>query len=316
MNIVGFCKALEYHLERHDNLNVTKILHMNPILLSKYMSMSNVQGNLYNQYEVAIKSGNIQGVCILLEHGFDIHRNNRYRDNPMESAVSTLDIATVYFLKGLGCKYNCQYLYNFIKAFSALKKCDVKTLDVLIIACDPEEFMKTYGEFISGVYFDRDNCYKLLEIISSRVTVCIKDLVVTDTNREFVNYLFSQDLVDYLSVLGEATRTLCFKDYPMDTDICSLKDTIIACIDIGHRYGSDISMFTDVFHSYTESEYSDESILGTLREINAHIRLIRRLPFIMGRICRHKQSFPNVYEFYPFLDLPPELFSKVMSYVV
>lgn len=316
MNIVGFCKVLAYHLERHDNLNAKKTLQMNPVLLSKYMSMSNVQGNLYNHYEVAIKSGNIQGVCILLDNGFDIHRNNRYGYNPMESAVSTLDIATIYFLKGLGCEYSCQCLYNFINTFGALKTCDAKTLDVLMMACDPEEFLKAYGEFISGAYFDRDSCYQLLAIVSSRLTVLLKDLVVTDLNREFVKYLFSQDLVDSSSVLGEATRVLCFREYPVDTDIFSLKETIVTCIDMGHGYGSDISMFTDVLNSYIESEYSDDSILRALWEINAYIRRRHRLPFILSRIYRHSKSFPEEHEFYPFLDLTPELFSKVMSYLV
>ena len=316
MNIIGFCKVLGYHLERHDNINAKRTLEMNPKLLSKYKSMSHAQGNLYNHYEVTIKAGNIQGLCILLEYGFDPHRNNRFGYNPMESAVSTLDICTVYFLKGLGCEYSCQCLYNFINTFGALKTCDAKTLDVLMVACDPEEFLRAYGEFVSGPYFDRDASYQLLEIISSRINVCFKDLVVTNLNREFVKYLFSHDLVDSSSVLEEATRVLCFKEYPVDTDVFSLKETIIMCIDMNHGYGSDISMFTNVFDTYIESEYGDDSILKALYEIKARIKQRHRLPFILSRIYRHKGSLPKYHNLYPFLDLRSELFSKVMSYLV
>ena len=316
MNIIGFCKVLGYHLERHDNVNVKRTLQMNPKLLSKYKSMSNAQGNLYNHYEVTIKAGNIQGLCILLEHGFDLHRNNRYGYNPMESAVSTLDIDTVYFLKGLGCEYSCQCLYNFINTFGSLKTCNAKTLDVLMVACDPDEFLRAYGEFISGPYFDRDACYHLLEIVSSRINVCFKDLVVTDLNREFVKYLFVHGLVDSSSVIEEATRVLCFKEYPVDTDICSLKETIITCIDMNHGYGSDVSMFTNVLDSYVESEYCDESILQALHEIDIHIKQRHRLPFILSRIYRQKGSLSKDHKLYPFLDLRSELFSKVMSYLV
>lgn len=316
MNIIGFCKVLAYHLERHDNLNAKRTLEKNPILLSKYKSMSNAQGNLYNHYEVAIKSGNIQGLCILLENGFDLHRNNRYGYNPMESAVSTLDICTVYFLKGLGCEYSCQCLYNFINTFGALKTCDFKTLDVLMVACDPTEFLKAYSEYISGTYFDRDARYQLLDIISSRITVCLKDLVVTDLNREFVKYLFVKGLIDSSSVIEEATRVLCFKDYPVDTDIRSLKETIIMCIDMNHGFGSDLSMFTRVFDDYTKSSYCDDAILRALWEIKTYIKERHRLPFVLSRVHRHRDLLPEDDECYRFLYLRSELFSRVMSYLV
>lgn len=316
MNIIGFCKVLGYHLERHDNINAKRTIDMNPVLLSKYKSMSNAQGNLYNHYEVAIKSGNIQGLCILLENGFDLHRNNRYGYNPMESAVSTLDIGTVYFLKGLGCEYSCQCLYNFINTFGALKTCDPKTLDVLMVACDPDEFLKAYSDFISGIYFDRDTCYQLLDIISSRIIVCLKDIYVTDLNREFVRYLLVQGLIDSSSVIEGATRILCFKDYPVNTDVDYLKETIIRCIDTNHGYGSDMSMFTRVFDDYIKSEYCDDSIIQALWEINTHIKERHRLPFILSRVHRHRDVLPKDDECYRFLDLRSELFSKVMSYLV
>lgn len=312
MNIIGFCKALSYHLERHDNTNLKNVLLNNPDLFAKYKSMTSVQGNLYNHYEVAIRSGNIQGMCILLEEGFDLHRNNRYGYNPMESAVSTLDFNTVCLLKSLGCSYSCQCLHNFILTFGALKTCDSKTLEVLILACEPEEFLKAYGEFISGVYFDRDNCHQLLGIISSRLNVVLKDVVLTDMNQDFVLYLFMNDFVDTSSVLKECTRVMCFKDYPMVTDIFHLSKTIKLCIDTCHGYGSDVTGFTEAYDQYMSSNYRDPLVVLALMELKSYISYRHRLPFISSRVRR-----PSVRnEMTHFVCLSPEIFSRVMSYLV
>lgn len=313
MNIIGFCKTLSVHLRMHNNEAFKQVLKDHPRMFRKYKTMTNVQGNLYNHYEVAIRSGNIQGLCILIENGFDLYRNNRNGYNPLEAAVSVSDVNTVCLLKSLGCVYNYNCLYNFIESFGALKTCNREKLEMLMIACGDEDFTRAFGDYISGEFFDNKTCFRLLEIISDRIDVNLPNLMVTPLNREFSEYLFDNGNIDSSTVLRECTRTLCFRDYPVDTNVSSLRDTILMVVDKSHGYGSDIRGFTDICDTYKMSGYTDPLILSTLECIDDYIKFNHRLPFLLKRI-RHTDSSDNFMS--EVLGLPPGVYSNVIGYLV
>ncbi len=325
MTVIGFCLALSRHLKHHENDEVRGILRDHPTLLATYKSAAGAQGNLFNQFDSAISSGNIQGLFILLENGFDLHKFNRFEFSPIESAFSVMDLCTVRLLRGLGCVYRCNSLQNFNATLSAFRTCDARALIALVVASEPEDFLRAYGEYICSPFFDANSSLRLFTIVRNRVaTIVFGDIFVTGLNREFVRFLFGAGFVDTHGILMEATRILCFRDYPLEVDVPRLSETIRLVIDTDHGFGSDVGGFMEACEAYACSDYRDPLVVECLGEIRAYVRFRHRLPFLRMRVAAAAAAAEGpdgppsrlLDGPFRFVEFPPGLFSSVMSYLV
>lgn len=287
--------------------------------------------NLYDCIFIkCISTSNIQGLFILLSSGLDILSVNCRNDILIERCVSCKDIDTCFLLQSLGCKSE-----NYCNLQYYLGTYNLEDIEPLFRVYSPETFSMAFGSLLVSRNHTHDHVMYIFNLLVSKMMIFLKYVYVIPGEKDFIEYLLQNNHIDPTEMWKEAM----FHGLRL-VEMCihGMDECMIDTLELSVKYGADVRYISAYDTTMTWEEldlriYSDSkeriSFFKTLKarrenrkikRIYKHVlklcRPIRRQSFLIKRIRGFSSDEKPSSIDIAFVDLPSELFSHVLSFII
>ena len=235
-----FSSTIRTLLEKHDNRALKMFLKTH--VESRRMYIEDLKdGYGYNPIGYAVDFGNIQGMCILLEHGFIVNRRI-FEFNPLAIALGKKDFSTSSLLLGLGCTYWCDDCGECgwpetCTLYSSITQWDLDQMELLIRSYSDSDLLSTFSRYVNSYPSDNfveERGHYLLQIMLSKgidLSTIIRHF--GSGNSSFVKFLMKKGYVVPQKILSRCFKKLCSRYLYGEVEDDTLVSLIKTAIDAG-----------------------------------------------------------------------------------
>lgn len=325
-----FCKEICSHLGKKTNDSLKLYLKNKDDNIKKYNECLYERSLCDCILLKCVRIRNIQGLFILLSSGICVSSVNCYRYKLIEMTISNGDFDTCFLLKSLGCTSKC---------YSTLQKClqtyILVDIEPLFRVYSSETFSKAFSSFFISRKYTHDRLMDVFNLLASNMKICLEYVYVIPGEKDFIEHLLKHNYTDPTEMWNDAMfHGLRLVEIP----VTSMDECMIDTLELSVKHGADVRFLYGYGRKITWDELAlqirntrkvlrykrydhgrrmeSRKIKRTYKHVLKLCRPIRRQPFIIKRIRGFSSEDEPSDIDNMFIDLPLELFGRVLSFIV